>query len=260
MTLPALLRKAFGDAGFDLSLGSDAEWERFGISGLNASVLVLPVHRGALLAITERAILREFKEVTWTEVPLPGPAAGAVHCHSPAELYEALRRVHVLLNQLPPRPEERFARRLAAVGSTEVEVLVRQRVGQALFREMLMEYWDGKCAVTGLAVPELLRASHAKPWKDSTDAERLDVYNGLLLAVHLDALFDSGRITFQDDGSAKLSARMPTTVLRQLCGMDVTDVRLCRVSDGHRPFLEYHRQHVFDTAFSTITSEPNQNV
>ncbi|MDC0682621.1 HNH endonuclease signature motif containing protein [Sorangium atrum] len=50
--------------------------------------------------------------------------------------------------------------------------------------------------MTGLAVPALLRASHIKPWADcETDAERLDVYNGILLAPHLDAAFDRGFIT-----------------------------------------------------------------
>jgi len=60
----------------------------------------------------------------------------------------------------------------------------------------LLDLWEGRCAVTGLAVPELLRASHIKPWADcETDAERLDVYNGFLLAPHLDAAFDLGFIT-----------------------------------------------------------------
>lgn len=245
MTLPALLRKAFGDAGFDLSLGSDAEWERFGISGMDASVWVLPVHRGALLAIAERPILREFKGATWTEVPLPGQAAGAVHCHTPAELYETLRRIRVLFNQLPPRPEERFARRLAAIDGTEVEVIVRQRVGQTLFREMLMEYWDGRCAVTGLEEPELLRASHAKPWKDSSDAERLDVYNGLLLAVHLDALFDAGLMTFMAEGAAEFSKQLSADSLA-LIAPGASTLRLGRVAAGHLPYLEHHRRHVFD--------------
>ncbi|HEY3452544.1 MAG TPA: HNH endonuclease signature motif containing protein [Myxococcales bacterium] len=77
--------------------------------------------------------------------------------------------------------------------ATEVDRVVVERVGQDLLREGLMDYWDGRCAVTGLAVPELLRASHIKPWADcETDAERLDVYNGLLLAPHPHAAFDRG--------------------------------------------------------------------
>jgi hypothetical protein len=88
-----------------------------------------------------------------------------------------------------------------------------QRVGQDLFRDGLLDYWDGICAVTGLAVPELLRASHIKPWVDcDTDAERLDLFNGLLLAPKLDAAMDRGFITI-DDAAWSLS-RTPSTLHR----------------------------------------------
>jgi hypothetical protein len=62
-----------------------------------------------------------------------------------------------------------------------------------------MDYWGGRRAITGCAEPLLLRGSHIKPWTQcETDAERLDVYNGLLLAAHLDAAFDAGLIDFDD--------------------------------------------------------------
>ena len=55
--------------------------------------------------------------------------------------------------------------------------MVRQRVGQNKFRDAMLDYWGGACAVTGVAIPEVLRASHAKPWAEcGTDAERLDVF------------------------------------------------------------------------------------
>src|SRR5690606_9077823 len=186
----------------------------------------------------------EFRTVTWTDVPLPPGAACAVRCRTPADLYDALRRVRVLLAQAPPLPERRFEERLRSVGATEAEAVVRQRVGQALFREMLMEYWDGRCAVTGIAVPELLRASHAKPWKAATDVERLDVYNGFLLAVLLDAIFDQSFLTFEDDGTARISPQLTGDVLRSL-GFPDGIPPLRRIAAGHRPYLAYHRQHVF---------------
>lgn len=66
--------------------------------------------------------------------------------------------------------------------------MVVQRAGQDLFRQGLLDFWEGRCAVTGLAVPELLQSSHIKPWADcDTDSERLDIWNGFLLAPHLDA-------------------------------------------------------------------------
>jgi predicted restriction endonuclease len=127
----------------------------------------------------------------------------------------------------------------------ELERLVVQRVGQDLFRSGLVDYWDGRCAVTALAVVELLRASHIKPWADcATDAERLDVYNGLLLAPHLDAAFDRGFITVQDDGTVVVSSRL-TEQDRRVLGLDAP-LRVRALQDGHRVYLPWHRERVFD--------------
>jgi putative restriction endonuclease len=244
VTMPPLIRKAVVDAGFDLLLGSDGEWQRMGVSGTRHVVWILPSGAGALLAIAEKALLREFVQTNWTQVPLPADAAGAVRCRSADELLGTLHRTRMLLAQLPPAPQHEFAQRLGEVHSTEAEAIVRRRVGQELYREMLMAYWDGRCAVTGLAVPELLRASHAKPWKDADDRERLDVYNGLLLAVHLDALFDQGFITFDPDGTLLSSPALPTDAL-DLLVPDADDLRVGRLTDMHQPYLAYHRAHVF---------------
>lgn len=89
----------------------------------------------------------------------------------------------------------------AGIVGTEVERMVRQRVGQNKFRDAMLDYWGGACAVTGVALPEVLRASHAKPWAEcATDAERLDVFNGFLLSANLDALFDRFLISFDEQG------------------------------------------------------------
>jgi putative restriction endonuclease len=241
--LPPLLRKAAGDAGFDLVLGEDAEWTRLGVSGLDGVVWVLPARAGAVLALPAAPPAGELELVTWTDVPLPPGAAVAVRCDRPDALMKALRRVRVLRAQTPPRPEQRFQARLAAVSTTEREAVVRQRVGQSLFREMMLEYWEGRCAVTGLDVPELLRASHAKPWAASSDAERLDVYNGFLLAVHLDALFDGGWMTFDEEGRAVFSPALSEGAVKLL--LRHGRVQLSRVTGGHEPYLAYHRRHVF---------------
>ncbi len=96
-----------------------------------------------------------------------------------------------------------------AAFKTEVERLVRQRIGQGIFRQSLMDYWDGRCAVTGIDQPELLRASHMKPWTDcANDAERLDVFNGLLLTADWDAAFDKGLVTFDDNGLAQFASAL----------------------------------------------------
>ena len=131
--------------------------------------------------------------------------------------------------------------------ATEAERLVIQRVGQDVFREALLAYWGGRCAATGVAEPLLLRASHIKPWaKCETDAERLDVYNGLLLAAHLDAAFDGGLISFSDEGAILFSSQF-TREDRDALGMH-DHLGLCRVGARHLPNLAWHRTFLFGTA------------
>ena len=65
-----------------------------------------------------------------------------------------------------------------------------------------MDYWGGRCPITGITEPALLRASHIVPWADCDDAQRLDVHNGLLLSALWDAAFDTGLVSFADDGTA----------------------------------------------------------
>jgi putative restriction endonuclease len=169
------------------------------------------------------------------------------HISSPdfSVFYRTLGRFAALARSLPNQVAERFVfvtRNLPA--STETERLVVQRIGQDMFRSALIDYWQGRCAVTGLDVIPLLRASHIKPWAAcSNDAERLDVFNGLLLAPHLDALFDGGWITFLDDGAMLASEGLTPIRLQQL-GIQ-PELRLTWISDSHRAYLAYHRSLVF---------------
>ena len=75
-------------------------------------------------------------------------------------------------------------------------------------------------ATTGLGGTQLLRASHVKPWTDcDADAERLDFFNGLLLAAHLDAAFDAGFIMIAENGTVLPSNLLPPGDLSSL-GID----------------------------------------
>ena len=109
-----------------------------------------------------------------------------------------------------------------------------------------MEYWDGRCPMTGLDVPELLRASHIKPWAAcTTDAERLDVFNGLLLAPHLDAAFDAGFITISADGTVRVSDALPPGA-RSSLGLDGW-LRVHGLHRDHERYLSWHRSRIFRT-------------
>ena len=93
-------------------------------------------------------------------------------------------------------------------------------------------------------MPELVRASHIKPWSDCrTDDERLDVFSGHLLAPHIDAPFDSGLMTVADDGRGQLSSRLggePHASLDVDRALWLTDLR-----PQHRKYLDYHRRVVW---------------
>jgi len=170
-----------------------------------------------------------------------------------SELGRLLRRAAELAMALPSHAADEYAAEIAKIeaeppSATEALRLTKQRVGQNLFRQALMDYWGGACAVTGLHLPELLRASHAKAWADcTTDAERLDVFNGFLLSAQLDALFDSGLIAFDDQGLLLPAAKL-TTVHRLLLGLtDDPPLRLRWISPAHLPYLAWHRAHVFQS-------------
>jgi predicted restriction endonuclease len=148
---------------------------------------------------------------------------------------------------LPSAPLDRFQETTRTLPkTTEVERLVAQRVGQHIFREALMDFWSGRCAVTGLDQPELLRASHMKPWADcASDAERLDPFNGLLLAVHWDAAFDCGLVTFSDDGAAQLSEKLSEGARNLLLRAPSSAPSISGLRAAHTVFLQYHRARIW---------------
>lgn len=183
---------------------------------------------------------------------LPALARGGGRFDAPDidALAALLRRAAELSLALPDQAahtfRERTAKALASAADkgTEVERLVRQRVGQDVFREALLDYWGGACAVTGLALPDVLRASHAKPWADcESDEERLDVFNGFLLVAHLDALFDRGLITFEAGGGIVIASCLAADH-RALLHLG-EGLRLRWVAPEHLPFLHWHRARVF---------------
>lgn len=108
-----------------------------------------------------------------------------------------------------------------------------------LFRDALMRYWHGRCPITGITDPELLRASHMKPWREcDSDDERLDVYNGLLLSALWDAVFDKFLVTFREEGFPEFSSRLSAQARARFDEEIGPPIRL---SDAHMPYLSHHR-------------------
>ena len=97
----------------------------------------------------------------------------------------------------------------AKVDATTREALIAARLGQGFFRAQVLQLWGSRCAVTGAATLDAIRASHIKPWRSSNNEERLDAHNGLPLVASLDALFDSGLISFDAKGDILISRFLP---------------------------------------------------
>lgn len=232
-------------------------WENVRESTLERVILYSSLHKA------EAHLTPASATMVWNVSFPKGPPAGELlrgfsdrylggdtfQVHSEAELGRFLRRAAELARALPNQAAEDYAREVAKMEAnppcaTETLALVKQRRGQELFREALMNYWNGACAVTGIAVPGLLRASHSKPWAAcESDLERLNVFNGFLLCAHLDALFDRGLMTFDATGQALFAPSLQPEVLTRL-GLDGT-LRLRWMDSQHEAFLAWHRQWVF---------------
>lgn len=83
-------------------------------------------------------------------------------------------------------------------GPSEVERMVKTRRLQTFFRNVVLSSYDNRCALTGIAVPQLLIASHIIPWSES-ESRRADPTNGLCLNALHDKAFDRHLITFDED-------------------------------------------------------------
>ena len=126
----------------------------------------------------------------------------------------------------------------STINATEKEALVKARIGQGIFRQQLFDLWHG-CSVTECKTQTILIASHIRPWRQSNNKQRLDVFNGLLLIPNLDKLFDKGYISFRDDGRIIKSAFLPPKEYEILGVSD--NMRLKSLNDKHFPYLKYHR-------------------
>ena len=126
------------------------------------------------------------------------------------------------------------------VGETK-EALVKTRVNQGIFRDLLLNRYD-HCCLCGVSNPEFLVASHIKPWAKSEDGEKLETDNGFLLCPHHDKLFDRGYISFDDNGNIMISNRLS----RDEClFMNVNENMHIDLTEKNKYFLDYHRKHIF---------------
>lgn len=238
------IEKSATDNGLDVSLPDDGEWLAWRSSHAPLRIWITALGDALfLVALSQANVHRALAGLgTPFASPLPAGAAGALGVTDFGALHSLLRRALQLSRTLPDELLRAFTAKTATMPrTTEAERFVVQRVGQDLFRQGLLEFWDGRCAITGLAVPALLRASHIKAWAAcDRDEERLDVYNGLLLAAHLDAAFDGGLITVADDGGVIVSPTLGAHA-RAILGLE-QPIRVRGLREGHHRYLAWHRE------------------
>lgn len=193
------------------------------------------------LSINHRGVAAELGQ---PHEGLTGPGIASYVVATIGELHALLSRVYDLSIALPDDPLRRFEDRTSSLPkTTEAERLVVQRVGQNIFRDSLMRFWNKRCPLTGIAEPDLVRASHMKPWaKCKSDAERLDVFNGLLLSALWDATFDAGLVSFTDVGEPLWSPALSEASRDHL---ERTMTGVLQLSPGHLPYLAFHRDQEF---------------
>ncbi len=236
-------RKAAWQNGYRRDMGLREGWAEFRSTTAKGAIFLTAASPSAgpwYLALDHAGVVAELK---LTPATMPGPGLVRFAFATLGELYPVLGRVYALAASLPDTPLQTFLAKTKDLPSTtEAERLVVQRVGQDVFRDGLMKYWSGTCPLTGIAEPALLRASHIKPWAAcETDAERLDVHNGLLLSALWDAAFDKGLVTFEDDGAPRFSTKLGLAArdgLRWTQPIALTDL--------HRANLKWHRTKIFD--------------
>lgn len=133
----------------------------------------------------------------------------------------------------------------------EKETLIKQRVHQQFFRQAVLASYNGACCITGLSNPELLVASHIKPWKDSTSNEKTDPKNGLCLNSLYDKAFDRGFITISDKYEIIVSNK-----IRDICNGESVD-KFFNILKGHKinlpekflpqkEYLQYHNDCIYE--------------
>ena len=168
-------QKAAWDNGFRLERGVARGWLHYASTTAPGNAWIAGgSQRGPwLLSIDHSGVSAELGILI--AAPIGGPGVATFIFETLTQLHAALDRVYKLAVSLPDAPLARFRAKTAGLPrTTEAERLVIQRIGQDVFRDALMDYWSGRCPITGITDPALLRASHIVPWSECNDEQRLE--------------------------------------------------------------------------------------
>ena len=150
--------------------------------------------------------------------------------------------------------ETKYSELLSGTQNLKGETKVREvktRVNQNIFRQIVLVNYEGKCAITGIDIPELLIASHIIPWSLNED-ERLNPENGICLSPTFDRCFDKGFIGINADYKIRLSKSLKECSDKPYFGRHFKDIEGKKIHLPlkylpRREFLDYHLTKIFKT-------------
>lgn len=126
---------------------------------------------------------------------------------------------------------------MGEISETEKEQVIKSRIGQSAFKKALLAI-EKKCRLCGVTDERFLVASHIKPWSQSSNQERLEVNNGLLLCPNHDALFDKGYISF-DDGMIVISDSLDEATKVFL---NINETIKIALNEGQQKYMKWHQK------------------
>lgn len=188
----------------------------------------------------DRSVWKEFYENRDTLIPQSEEMFRSLFAAKESDELELVKGVGVKKRKAPILP----------IGSTETSVTVTARRGQQFFRQMILNSFDNRCAISGIGIRELLVASHILPW-NSHPTERLHPQNGLSLSRLHDGAFDRGLITFDDDlrlvlGKDLRAAVTNATLKQSFADFEGQYLAVPRESQSpKKEFMTYHREVIF---------------
>lgn len=178
---------------------SAVSWKLVNFASLDPSLQARGISGAKNCSKMDREIWNEFYE-NWEELGFESEKLIAEYKNEPTE-----KSAEIFVDDLPKEGKER-------------EAIVKTRENQSFFRKNILSAYSYKCCITGISVPDLLIASHIRPWAEDVK-NRLNPRNGLCLNALHDKAFDKGRISIPHDYnlfvSRKLKGSMPVEIFEK---------------------------------------------
>ncbi len=148
--------------------------------------------------------------------------------------------------------ETKFAEILSGTENLRGETKIREvktRVNQNVFRQIVVANYSGKCAITGIDIPDLLVASHIIPWSKNEE-ERLNPENGICLSALYDKAYDKGYIGINEDFKILISSVLKKKQKEKyyekyFAHLNGTPIILPQKYPPRKDFLTYHLNSIF---------------